>query len=397
MDLGFEGGFEILEESIHRRMNGSWVDSETRPGFIRLKSLPYEIIFANDILPAAKKTWINNFSRSGINTEIFRSESIVDIVKSHQTGSSVLPKSCDIITGGFPCQDFSVAGKRKGFNSHKGHHGDLLNNVDNPTEENRGKLYMWMRHVIEITQPKMFLAENVKGLVSLADARGIIQSDFESISDNGYLVLEVPVLKAYEYGVPQSRERVVFIGLKRDALRKSVLDKISSGLPIDLSPYPEITHSLDPNSTLSSAVSCRVAFRGLNEPEESNDPDQQTYSKAKWYGRHCQGQSEIKLDAIGPTIRAEHHGNIEFRRLSAEHGGVNREEIDIGLGERRLTVRECSRIQTFPDSFSFVNKTGPHRVSGSEAYKVIGNAVPPLLAYHLAHKIQLVWSKIFKC
>lgn len=68
-------------------------------------------------------------------------------------------------------------------------------------------------------------------------------------------------------------------------------------------------------------VTCAEALSGLDEPEESLDLAQQKYSKAKYMGIHCQGQTEIKLNMIGPTIRSEHHGNIEYRRLSAEHGG----------------------------------------------------------------------------
>jgi DNA (cytosine-5)-methyltransferase 1 len=250
-----------------------------------------------------------------------------------------------------------------------------------------------MKHVIDMVQPKMFIAENVKGLVSLQNVKQIIESDFASVGDQGYVVLNAPVLKAFEYGVPQSRERVVFIGLRKDALRASVLKAAERGeLPASLSPYPELTHGPD----LAPCVTVEQALRGLVEPEEAEDLDQKSYSRAKWYGRHCQGQTEVKLDSIGPTIRAEHHGNIEFRRLSGMNGGKHFHELDKGLAERRLTVRECARIQTFPDTFSFVRKSGENRVSGSEAYKVIGNAVPPLLAYHLAHRIQSNWNKLFK-
>ena len=115
-------------------------------------------------------------------------------------------------------------------------------------------------------------------------------------------------------------------------------------------------------------------------------------------GKHCQGQTEIKLDTIGPTIRSEHHGNIEFRRLSVEHGGKIVKELNRGMKERRLTIRECARIQSFPDDYEFViekNKQGK-KVSASEAYKIIGNAVPPLLAYNIAKQIEKKWELYFK-
>ena len=115
-------------------------------------------------------------------------------------------------------------------------------------------------------------------------------------------------------------------------------------------------------------------------------------------GKHCQGQTEVNLDGIGPTIRSEHHGNIEYRRLSAEHGGRNTEELNNGMAERRLTIRECARIQTFPDDYQFVIPAmhGRKSVSASDAYKLIGNAVPPLLAYHIAKRLEDNWEKYFK-
>ena len=115
-------------------------------------------------------------------------------------------------------------------------------------------------------------------------------------------------------------------------------------------------------------------------------------------GKHCQGQNEIDLDGIAPTIRAEHHGNIEYRRLSKEHGGKYLDELDAGLKERRLSVRECARIQTFPDDYDFVipSTDRSKSVSASDAYKIIGNAVPPLLAFNIAMRLQENWEKYFK-
>ena len=139
------------------------------------------------------------------------------------------------------------------------------------------------------------------------------------------------------------------------------------------------------------------AFSGLKEPEQSLDTSQQKYSRAKYMGKHCQGQQEVKLDGIGPTIRSEHHGNIEFRRLSEEHGGIYRKELQSGMLERRLTIRDCARIQTFPDDYEFIipKRAGKSAVSASEAYKIIGNAVPPLLAYHIAKRIEELWNCYF--
>jgi site-specific DNA-cytosine methylase len=135
--------------------------------------------------------------------------------------------------------------------------------------------------------------------------------------------------------------------------------------------------------------------------EKSKDLSQQLYSKAKFMGKHCQGQIEIKPDGISPTIRAEHHGNIEFRRLSKKNGGILSNELSKGLKERRLTPRECALIQTFPPDYEFViankqGRKGSYLVSPSKAYKVIGNAVPPLLAYNLAKRIENVWDLYFK-
>ena len=89
---------------------------------------------------------------------------------------------------------------------------------------------------------------------------------------------------------------------------------------------------------------------------------------------------------------------IEYRRLSAVNGGNHKDELAAGLPERRLTVRECARIQTFPDDYEFVfkAKNGKPGVCGSHAYKIIGNAVPPLLAYHIARNLQSKWSLYFK-
>jgi DNA (cytosine-5)-methyltransferase 1 len=301
----------------------------------------------------------------------------------------------DVVTGGFPCNDFSVAGKRLGFQSNKSHRGNqslVDESVDEPAVENRGMLYYWMREFVRHTRPTVFYAENVKGLVSLGDAKGIIERDFSRISGSPYVVVPARVLKAIEYGIPQTRERIIFIGLRRDAVRSRVLAHFEKfgELPEELDLYPLISHGED--GSLRPFATCGDAFVGLREPEDSNDLAHRSYSRAKYMGRRLQGQAEISLDRPGPTIRAEHHGNIEYRRLSKAHGGQS-VEISNGLPERRLSVRECARLQTFPDNYEFVV---PSSVSASDGYRLIGNAVPPLLAYRLASRLEAVWDGVFR-
>ena len=339
-------------------------------------------------------------SRYHINPEIYHLESIVDLVKLHRSGNEIFPKNIDVVTGGFPCQDFSVAGKRRGFNSSVSHNGEKRVSEE-PSEETRGKLYMWMKQVIDIVQPKMFIAENVKGLVSLGDVKDIIQRDFSTANGNDYIVLTPQVLHAANFGVPETRERVIFIGIKRSALNQQAITALEEhSIPNEYNPYPAPTHNFNVcNNTLPRPVSCRDVLQDLPEPENSVDLTQQNYSGAKYLSNGSQGQTEINLDGLAPTIRSEHHGNIEFRRLSKEHGGKITDELNRGLKERRLTPRECALIQTFPPDYPFVfYKSGSKRyaVSPSGAYKVIGNAVPPMLAYNIARRIQEVWPLYFE-
>lgn len=400
MDLGVEGDFEVLSVSVNKKINSNWNVTSLDDNWVRLPKTRFHTVFANDIREDARAAWINYFGKKGISDSTYYLDSIVDLVKLHKENNiPVFPKDIDVVVGGFPCQDFSVAGKRLGFNSNKSHNGRKIIENDTPSIENRGQLYMWMREVVSITQPKMFIAENVKGLITLGDVKKIIEHDFSTIAENGYLVVPARVLHAADYGVPQSRERVIFFGFKKSALTERSLKALSMPIiPTEYDPYPLATHAYNSmGKDLLPPVTLRQAFVGLTEPNKSLDVSQQKYSKAKYMGKHCQGQTEIKLDGIGPTIRSEHHGNIEFRRLSIEHGGTYVDELSNGKEERRLTIRECARIQTFPDSYEFVFKNSDKNlsVSASEAYKLIGNAVPPLLGFHIAKRIETLWNVYF--
>lgn len=223
LDLGFEGHFEIFETQYNSRIHPDWEVVKTRDNRLLLPKTRFNTVFANDILPETQIAWSEFFENKH---HVYCLDSIVDLVKLHtENNINIFPENIDIVTGGFPCQDFSVAGKRLGFNSENSHTGGKLD-VDEPTSENRGHLYMWMRDVISITKPKFFVAENVKGLTNLGDVKEIIESDFANISDGGYFVFPARVLLAADYGVSQSRERVIFLGVKKSALQPGILEKL---------------------------------------------------------------------------------------------------------------------------------------------------------------------------
>lgn len=398
MDLGFEGGFICNKKSVGE--DSIWIDRFINDNWVLLKRNRFHTVFANDILRDALFTWSNYMSRFEKDSSIYHLDSIVNLVKLEREGCEIFPKNIDILTGGFPCQDFSVAGKRLGFNSKVFHNGDKID-FEKPSEENRGQLYYWMKQVIDITKPKIFIAENVKGLTNLGNVKDIIQKDFSQADQDGYIVLQPKVLHAGDYGVPETRERVFFIGIRRSSLKKSVREKLEqNNIPDEYNPYPPATHKFTQLSCGKlPPVTCRDVFDGILEPEKSMDLSQKYYSKAKYMGKYCQGQTEINLDGPGPTIRSEHHGNIEYRRLSVANGGKILDELNSGLKERRLTPRECAMIQTFPPDFPFVKfRSGSKRfqVTQSGAYKVIGNAVPPILAYNIARRLQDLWTTYFE-
>lgn len=291
-DLGFIGGFDFLGK--------------------RYPETGFEVVWANDINDKACITYRKNIG------EHITCGSIWDI------DVNSLPEA-DIVTGGFPCQDFSVAGLRKGFSSE------------------RGLLYLAMKRVIDTIKPKAFVAENVKGLLSMDSGKAIekIRSDF---SESGYNV-SYYLLHAANYGVPQSRERVIIVGIRKDIPYKFEL------------PAPEYGES--DMFTSKKWVSVKDAIKDLENVVEGDFPNH-FWSKAKMFPG-TQGNVVINSDKPGPTMRAEHHGNIEFHYN----------------GNRRLSAREAARIQSFPDNFIFYNST-------SDAYRQIGNAVPPVLAWHVA-------------
>ncbi|MEL4897630.1 DNA cytosine methyltransferase [Crocosphaera sp. Alani8] len=413
MDLGFEGNFWVHQDCINETIHPHWIVKK-KEVWVLLKKTNFDIVFANDIKKPAYNAWMSYFGKRNF-SGVFYLNSLVDLIKLSESKQFNFPENIDIITGGFPCQDFSISGKRKGCFSHKSHTGSYLQEDEDYLQENRGVLYQWMIKLIEKIYPKVFVAENVKGLTSLSISEEIFQN-FKQCSNQGYFVIP-KVLYAPNFGIPQRRERLFLIGIKKGALNLHSLhifqEEEQSNLsfkqsldvdfyPIEYYPFPSVTHDSFKNKknlfnpNLKPYTTTKKVLENLNEPEqEKEDLSQTKYSKAKFLGKG-QGQIEIDLEGLSPTIRAEHHGNIEYRRLSAELGGKYLDELNQGKIMRRLTVRECARIQTFPDDFAFVmDKKSSYPLSASQGYKLIGNAVPPLLAYHIAKRLENLWDCLF--
>jgi len=346
MDMGFDCEVIVHKDSI---INKEFIDKKyTIRDFVVLKKKIFESVFQNDILEGAKEVFGFNNDNTKYNTR-----SIYNLISEN----FVFPEA-DIVIGGFPCQDFSHAGKRKGFKSNKGH--DLKEKVDINKENSRGTLYKSFVEVVKRVKPKIFVAENVYGLLTMKNEP--IKQIMKDFSELGYDV-DYQVVYCPEFGIPQTRKRIIIMGISKNR-----------NLDID-NKWNHIT---------KNKTTCNIGkyFEHLKEPNITTDISQMVYSKAKKLEKG-QGQIEINLSSFAPTMRAEHHGNIEFRRY--KNSEVNKIEKD--MIERRLTVREAGLIQTFPPDYVFSKR------KNMTAYKYIGNAVPPLLGYLIADKVY----DLYKC
>lgn len=330
MDLGFRGNFDFLEKHYERN--------------------PFDIIFANDIFKQAADMYEDNFKMSVERRDIAE----LDIEKDFPQGQP------DIVFGGFPCQPFSYAGKRKGLN------------------DARGQLYLQMIRVIDHYRPKMFIAENVDGIrnshVNGKDGKAALETILDDFSAHGYNV-QYHELLAADYGVPQMRRRIIIMGIRKDL--GTIADEY----------YPLETYDESGTKTGQKWRTAKDAIDDLWGKVDKTDIPNHTskdVSGARFYfGRKMQGNNRIDADRPAPTIRAEHHGNIE-----AHYNSTMDDPNDVS-GWRRLSVRECARLQSFPDSYNFTAST-------SSAYKAIGNAVPPVLAWHIARSVYYTLSVLKK-
>jgi DNA (cytosine-5)-methyltransferase 1 len=288
MDLGFKGGFTFLGRRF----------AKTR----------YRVIWANELNKFACATYRHNVHPDVQCGDIW---SLMGQV----------PKSADVVIGGFPCQDISINGKGLGVAG------------------GRSGLYRAMVEVVDRVRPRAFVAENVKGLLMRHNKSSLeaILRDFGAL---GYRV-RYDLYQAADYGVPQTRERVLIVG---------TLPNVGEFVP------PKPTHSKSSWITAADAIDDLKSLR-------SSPSINHVWSEAQ--RSQDQGSRYLQRDRPGYTMRAECHGNIQFHY-----------ELP-----RRISMREAARIQSFPDSFVFQSKL-------RETERQIGNAVPPILAWHVARALE---------
>jgi DNA (cytosine-5)-methyltransferase 1 len=286
----------------------------------------HEVVWANDIDPDAVETYRRNIGKHIVGGPI---ESIA---------SDDIP-DCDVVVGGFPCQGFSQA------------------NMLRFEKDERNKLYLEFIRVLRDKQPSYFLAENVRGILSLAEGKAIkkIEHDFEQC---GYRVSK-QLFNVADFGVPQNRWRVIIAGTRKDLPENRAFE------------FPEGTHG-SASKILSRGskpwVAIGKALAKIPDPDGEHTLPNHIYSKYKVTNRNFTGHRTTDPDKPSPTILARGNGG----------GGVC--AIQHPRNHRRMSIRESATIQTFPLKFEFIGAM-------NSCYRQVGNAVPVLFARRLGEKL----------
>jgi DNA (cytosine-5)-methyltransferase 1 len=263
----------------------------------------------------------------------------------------------DLVSGGFPCQAFSYAGNKLGF------------------EDTRGTLFFEFARAIKEINPKVFLAENVRGLLNHENGRTLATMK-DIITDLGYKLVEPKVLKAIYYKVPQKRERLILIGIRND-----LADKATFYYP---SPYTKILTLTDALKA-GELYDCDVPDSlGQKYPERKKA----ILSKVPPGGYWRDLPEDLKLEYMQKSYYLGGGKTGMARRLSWGEPSLTltcapaqkQTERCHPDETRPLTIREYARIQTFPDDWLFEG-------SLSSIYKQIGNAVPVNFAYAVARSL----------
>lgn len=283
--------------------------------------LPFELTYALDIDQKALNTHKLNFECG---------KSVCGDIC--EIPSEEIPE-CDILVGGFPCQSFSTV---------------------NPTKDpfdDRANLYKQMVRIAKDKQPKVIIAENVKGLMTLHKGQ-IFKRVKEAFEDAGY-VLSYKLLNAANFGVPQKRERVIIVGFRKDL-----------GMIFD---FPEETNS-------NAWVPLSVAVPKLAIEEQKYYFSKRAVEGMKNAKPNMKRGLWQKLDEPCLTVTS-HLAKVSLNSRDPVLLVDPEKEL-----YRRFTPREAARIQSFPDEFVFAG-------SETDAYRQIGNAVPPVLFWHICNKV----------
>lgn len=282
----------------------------------------------------------------------------------HQVDFAPLRGHVDFLSGGFPCQAFSYAGKKGGLN------------------DTRGTLFFELARAVKEIQPKVFMGENVKGLLSHDDGKtlDVIRN---AIAELGYTLVEPRVLKAIMYQVPQKRERLILIAIRNDIAQHVVFHWPD--------PYKRVM-------TLRDAF-----FKGKLYSNDVPISEGQTYpeKKARVMKMVPEGgdwrdlPEEVQKEYMGGSYYLGGGKTGMARRLAMDEPSLTltcapaqkQTERCHPIETRPLTVREYARIQTFPDDWQFEG-------SLSDQYKQIGNAVPVNLAYAIGRSLIRLFNDI---
>lgn len=326
----------------------------------------FNIVWANDFDSDAQAVYSLNLGK-------------IDGRNILNVNASEIPDG-DILTAGFPCQPFSSAGNRRGVH------------------DSRGMLYKECLRIIEDKMPKVFVFENVRGLLSTKyiDGRNladVILEDLEGLGGIGYDVV-YQLMNASDYNVPQNRYRVLFVGVRKDL-----------GISFHFPPRRRkerlsIKYILEP--TASTFVDVSTVTNQVDWPLSPQALEMVKYipEGGSW--------KDVPYEHLAPRFQKirdnmkKYHSPKFYRRFSREEicGTITASAQPENCGiihpceNRRFTVREVARIQSFPDEFQFITDT-PKNVTAM--YKVIGNAVPVNLANAIAVAImEQVFAKDYK-
>lgn len=243
-------------------------------------------------------------------------------------------RELDVLCGGFPCQSFSLSGRRL---------------IDDP----RNNLYKEMVHLCDVLRPRFIVAENVKGILSKNGGK-VVPQIIEDFKDIGY-EMKYQVLNAYDYGVPQKRERVIFVGRRLDV--KSVFQ-----YPDKLNEYKTVKDSI---------YDLQFGF---------DETDGFFHKESKHTPKMVERMSQVPVDGyLYPKFKQVAYRlnwDKPCKTISDNHGFQPLHPFQ----NRSITCREMARLQSFPDSFRFYG-------TQAEVDTMIGNAVPPLLAKAIGESV----------